>query len=186
MDEFLHKFHPISDEAFGLLKASLRTATFKKGEIITREGQVQRDLYFVREGVQMSYHTHGGRQQVMAFTYPPSLSGIPESFLQQRPALYNLEALTDSTFDAISFEKLNRLFDESHEIERLFKKLTEAVLIGVSQRLFELHAFTIEERFKAFARRSPHLFELVPHKYIASYLNINPTNFSKLYNSIKF
>ncbi|HYF03399.1 MAG TPA: Crp/Fnr family transcriptional regulator, partial [Patescibacteria group bacterium] len=144
------------------------------------------DLYFVREGVQMSYHTHGGGQQVMAFTYPPSLSGIPESFLQQRPALYNLEALTDSTFEAISFERLNGLYDESHELERLTRKLTEAVFIGVSQRLFELHAFTIEERFKAFARRSPHLFGLVPHKYIASYLNINPTNFSKLYNSIKF
>ena len=63
--------------------------------------------------------------------------------------------------------------------------MTEAVLAGMIQRHFELQSLSIKERFLVFARRSPHLLELVPHKYLAAYLNINPTNFSKLFNSVK-
>src|SRR5690606_24095175 len=50
----------------------------------------------------------------------------------------------------------------------------------------ELHSMTIEERYKSFCQRSSHLLQLVPHKYIASYLGIDPTNFSKLFNTLKF
>jgi hypothetical protein len=44
----------------------------------------------------------------------------------------------------------------------------------------------MEERYKAFCRRSAHLLQRVPHKYIASYLGIDATNFSKLYNTVRF
>ena len=63
--------------------------------------------------------------------------------------------------------------------------MTEAILAGMINRHIELHSLTIEERFKVFCQRSPHLLQLVPHKYIASYLGIDPTNFSKLFNSVR-
>ncbi len=74
---------------------------------------------------------------------------------------------------------------EHRALETLFRKATEQILIGVLQRHYELMAFTIEERFRAFMKRSPHLLNMVPHKDLASYLRIDPTNFSKLLASIK-
>ena len=70
-------------------------------------------------------------------------------------------------------------------IESLFRKATEMLLIGVLHRHYELMAYDIQSRFVSFARRSPHLFNMVPHKDLASYLNIDPTNFSKLLGSVK-
>jgi hypothetical protein len=87
--------------------------------------------------------------------------------------------------DFITFKELQRLFDQSQQLERLFRKMTEAVLAGVLNRHIELHSLTSEERFKAFCQRSPHLLQMVPHKYIASYLSIDATNFSKFYNNVK-
>jgi CRP-like cAMP-binding protein len=78
------------------------------------------------------------------------------------------------------------LFDQSQELERLFRKMTEFVLAGMINRHIELHAQTMEERYLSFCRRSPHLLQLVPHKHIASYLGIDATNFSKLFNKVKF
>jgi hypothetical protein len=43
-------------------------------------------------------------------------------------------------------------------------------------------AYTIEERFASFLKRNPALINLVPHKYLASYLRIDPSNFSRLLN----
>lgn len=182
---FFQQFHPITQQDYQQLIAACTTRRYQRGQVITTEGQVQRDVLLVLSGVQMSFAEHGDRLHVMAFTYPPGLSGIPDSFLTQTPSRFTLQALTETEVLSLPFAALNDLFDRSHAIERLFRKITEAVLAGMIHRHFELQSLSIEERFLAFARRSPHLLELVPHKYLASYLNINPTNFSKLFNAVK-
>jgi CRP-like cAMP-binding protein len=183
--EYFLPFQPLGQEAIDLLLSRCVERKYKKGEIITPEGSIQRELLVVEEGVQMSYFNNDGKMHVIGFTYAPSISGIPDSFLFQRPSKYTLQALTGSRFQAISFERLQQLFDEAPVIERLFRKIGEAILAGLIDRHLELQAYTIEQRFRLFAQRSPHLFQLVPHKYIANYLRIDPTNFSKLYNSVR-
>lgn len=157
-----------------------------KKNIMTAPGETERYMYFVLDGIQKSYYLNEDKQHVIAFTYAPSLSGIPESFLTQTPSKYFLETITPSSFLRISFEKHQQLMQEHREIETLFRKATELLLIGMVQRQYELMAFDIQTRFKTFAERSPHLFNLVAHKDLASYLRIESTNFSKLFNKIKF
>jgi CRP-like cAMP-binding protein len=184
--DYFNLFHPTSKSEYELLAQRLRSKSFKKGDLITVPGQVQRELFFVKSGVQMSYFDANNKTHVIAFTYPPNLCAIPESFSFQQPSKYFLTCLNDSEMDYITFDDLQKIFDESRQIERLFRKITELVLAGMINRHIELHSMSIEERYKTFCQRSPHLLQLVPHKYIASYLSIDPTNFSKLFNSVKF
>ena len=184
--EYFRLFHEIGTADYNLLDENLKTKTYKKGEIITVPGQIQRKLFFVNSGVQMSYFDAQNKTHVIAFTYPPNLCAIPESFSFQVPSKYFLTCLTDSELEYITYDELQKLFDKSQQIERLFRRMTEFVLAGMINRHIELHSMTIEERYKTFCQRSPHLLQLVPHKYIASYLGINPTNFSKLFNNLKF
>ena len=177
---FIQRIQPLNDELTQLLLDAFEPVSFQRKEIITREGQVQRHLYFVLEGVQRSYYVKEGKEHVIAFTYPPSFSGIPESFMTQTPSLYFLEAITPSKMIRASRERIDQLMDEHREIERLFRIATEQWLAGFIHRHYELMAFSIEERFRAFVKRSPHLLGMVPHKHLASYLGIDPTNFSKL------
>ena len=183
--QYFQLFHKIDQQTFDLLSSNFKSKAYHKGDYIIEEGQVQKELLFVNKGVQMCFLNKEGKQHVIAFTYPPNILTVPDSFIFQAPSKYFLQCLTDSEFDSISFDILQQLFDQSQQIERLFRKMTEAVLVGLIQRYMELKALTIEDRFKAFTLRSPQLLQLIPHKYIASYLDIDPTNFSKLFNSIK-
>lgn len=183
--EFFNTFHEISESDYQLLTDNLKTRTFKKGDRIVVQGQVQRELYFVKKGVQMSFFDAEKKTHVIAFTYPPGLCAVPDSFQFQVPSKCFLTCLTASELDYITYDDLMTLFDESRELERLFRKITEFVLAGMINRHIELHSKTMEERYRAFCQRSPHLLQLVPHKYIASYLGIDPTNFSKLFNSVR-
>jgi CRP-like cAMP-binding protein len=187
MDRFNYfkKFSEITKDDYDLLTGNLKSKNFKKGEVITAPGQVQKELYFVKKGVQMSFFDAQNKPQVIAFTYSPNLCAIPESFNLQSPSKYFLTALSDSEMEYITFGDLQVILNNSHPLERLFRKMTELVLAGILNRHVELHTLSIEERFKNFCERSPHLLQLIPHKYIASYLGIDPTNFSKLYNSVK-
>lgn len=181
---FLRRFHPAIDEAaLDLLLNELVPRTVQKGKYLIEVGQVQRELLFVYQGVQLTCFDHDGDEHVVTFSYPPSLAAVPDSFWYQTPAQDSIRALTDSEFGAITYERLQELFDQSPPLERLFRKMVEVKLVGLIMRHKEFHACTIRERFQRFAQRSSHLFQLVPHKYIANYLRIDPTNFSKLYNS---
>lgn len=163
----------------------LKSTTSKKGDLLIQPGQIQRNLYFVKAGLQYSYLESDSKQHIIAFTYPPGFSAIPDSFLLQRPSAHYLQCLTDSSFGTLSYENIQMLFDKVEGFERSFRKITEAILSGVIQRQVELQTLSMEERFKKFCERSPYLLNQVPHKLLASYLKIDATNFSKLYNNIR-
>ena len=185
LHKFLSAFHYLDAESFELLESKLQPLSFKKGDVIIREGQIQKKLFIIKSGILLSYTIHEGKQHVIAFVYHPGFAAAPESFFSQQPSSSFLECLSDIECYSLSFTDLQILYDNSHQIERLFRIMTEKILAGLIYRYNELHTLTIEERFKSFVTRSPHLLHLVPHKYIASYLRIDSTNFSKLYNSIR-
>lgn len=184
--DFIKSIHPLPEEDYALLTETLRSKQYAKGESLVAIGQLQKEIYFVKQGVQMYSFEVNGKINILGFSYPPFLAAIPESFFMQKPATYSLTCLTDSEVDYLTFSELEVLFTKSRQLERWFRKLAESLSVGLINRQIELRSTTIEERFMAFCRRSPHLLQLVPHKYIASYLAIDPTNFSKLFNSIKF
>lgn len=182
---FFSQIHPLPEDIMDKFYNSWREVEFERKHLMTVEGQTEKYTYFVLEGIQRSYYIKDDKEHVIAFTYPPSFSGIPESFITQTPSKYYLECITKSRMLKLSYDKLQELMDEEREIERLFRKATELVLVGFIHRHYELMALTIEERFKTFAERSPHLFGMVPHKYLASYLGMDATNFSKLLGKVK-
>lgn len=182
MKAFFQQLHPVDDATLDAYLLLWEPFSVPKKTIMTFEGRTERYLYFVLEGLQKSYYLDDGKEHVIAFTYPPSFSGIPESFITQTPSRYFLETITDSRFFRISHQKHQEMMLENRSIETLFRKATELVLIGLVQRHYELMAFSIERRFREFMQRSPHLLNMAPHKDLASYLRIDPTNFSKLLN----
>ena len=79
-------------------------------------GQVERYFYFVISGIQKSYFLYRDKEHVIAFAYPPSFSGIPESFLTQLPSRYYLETITDSQFLRISYSQHQQFMADYREI----------------------------------------------------------------------
>ena len=183
MKGFINSIHPTTPAILEEYLSYTSPVSFERKSVMTRQGQVERYLYFVEEGIQRAYYLKDGKEHVVAFTYPPSFSGIPESFLTQTPSRCFLECITPSRFLRISYDDHQQMLHKHREIETVSRKLSEQLLIGFMERHYELLSCTIEERFLSFVHRSPQLLNMVPHKYIASYLRIDPSNFSKLLNS---
>lgn len=185
MKEFLSKIHAIKDHILEDYLSHWTAYSIPKNTLMTEKGDTERYMYFVLSGIQKSYYLNNDKEHIIAFTYSPSFSGIPESFLNQSPANYFLKTITDSKFLRISFEKHQALMSKHRSIETLFRKGTELLLIDTLNRYYELMAFDIETRFKNFTTRSPHLLQMVSQKDLASYLRIDPSNFSKLLGTVR-
>jgi CRP-like cAMP-binding protein len=64
-------------------------------------------------------------------------------------------------------------------------KSTSWALKGVLERQVELQSFSAEEKFRQLLTRSPQVLNLIPHKYLASYLGLDATTFSKLLGRVR-
>lgn len=158
----------------------------KRKTLLTAAGETERYLYFVLEGVQRAFYTEADRPEAtIVFTYPPSFSGVADSFLTQTPSSFFLETLSTSSFLRTDHHQLQQLMEAYPQIQNLVLQLTARVLKGVLERQAELQCFNAEDRFRALLRRSPHVLQLIPHKYLASYLGIDPATFSKLMGSVR-
>lgn len=184
--DFLSAIHPLSPPVLEKLCSIWVPLSLKRKTILTRAGEIERHLYFVLEGVQRVYYFDDkDREATIIFSYPPSFSGVADSFLTQTPSRFYAETLTPSVLLRTSFFELNQLMQEHHEIEHLIRLGTNFALQGVLERMIELQCFSAEEKFVTLMKRSPHLLNLVPHKYIANYLGMDATNFSKLVTRIR-
>lgn len=158
----------------------------KRKEIITRTGETERHLYFINEGVQRIYYfDEQEREATIIFTYPPSFGGIIDSFMLQKPSAYFYETLTPSSLICANYTAISQLMQTRPAINAMVRQAITASMSGVLERLVELQCYSSEEKFRNFMQRSPHMLQLVPHKYLANYLGIDATNFSKLINRIK-
>jgi CRP-like cAMP-binding protein len=186
LKQFITAAHPLREEEMEALTAIWQPFECKRKTILTAAGETERYLYFVLEGVQRAFYIGNDKQEAtIVFMYPPSFSGVADSFLTQTPSTFFLETLTTSRFLRTSYKQIDELMDRFPEIRKMVLRLTAFILKGVLQRQMELQCFSAEEKFRALLKRSPHVLQIIPHKYLASYLGIDPATFSKLLGSVR-
>jgi len=186
LSSFLSAIYPLPAPLLEKLCSIWMPVKEKRKSMLTRAGETERHLYFVLEGVQRVYYfDEQDREATIIFSYPPSFSGVADSFLTQTPSRFYAETLTPSSLLRTSYHELNKLMQEHHEVEHLIRLGTNFALQGVLERMIEIQCFSAEEKFRSLMKRSPHLLNLVPHKYLASYLGMDATNFSKLVTRVR-
>lgn len=179
--------HPLPDDAWQALAAGWQPFSCGRKMCLTRPGEPERFLYFVCEGIQRVFHIDEHlREATLVFMYPPSFGGVLDSILLQSPATYYYETLTPSAFLRLPVPLLHALMEQHPHISTLVRKGLAHTFSGVLHRLAELQTCSAEERLRALLQRSPHILQLVPHKYLANYLGMDATNFSKLLNQVRF
>lgn len=183
--KLVNSFGPMDEASFDALCSAWTEIELPRKHLMTRQGETEKYLYLVLDGIQRAYCIHNDREATLVFSYPPSFSGIVDSFLLQQASAYYLETITKSTFLRMHYNDFAALIEKYPAIDRWVRIAVTHVLSGTLQRQIELLSYTAEEKFTALLSRSPHILNLVPHKYLASYIGIDATNFSKLLGKVR-
>ena len=131
------------------------------------------------------YYDEQYREATLIFTYPPSFGGVLDAMMLHQPSRYTYETLTPSSFLRAPFHEVEVIMKNRTAVETMVRLGVTNALSGLLERLVEIQCYSSEEKFRTLLKRSPHILQLIPHKYLASYLGIDPTNFSKLINKIR-
>ncbi len=171
----------ISEDSASLLRATWREKiSLKRNQFLIRKGQVEHRLYFILEGTLRIYFPKDDEEICVGFGYPDTLICSFPSFIKGLPSDYYIQSLSSCKLLAIGKKDFEALTKKIPSLQTAWRLFLEEALLGKIERETEMLTYTPKERFEILKKRSPHVFELIPKKYIASYLRMAPETLSRI------
>jgi len=183
--QFVSKYVTLSEEEFSILAQMLEVREFGKRELLTREGEVDRYLNFVAQGLARKYFLKNKEEMVTHIAKEYEFICCFESFTSGLPSAYLVETIEPSIFISISRQNLEDLYLAVPKIERLGRMVITQQFISNEHWEYDRVRYGSHERFIRFIRDNSDLLQRVPQKFLASYLNIKPETFSRLKHLLK-
>ena len=119
-------------------------------------------------------------EMTIRFGYRGSFIADLPSFLFGTPSEISIQALKNTTVKSIHKDKLYRFIDSKTEYTKLWQNVLEVLACRQLEREIDILTASPVERYKRVLKRSPEVFQHIPHKYIASYLRMTPETLSRL------
>lgn len=175
----------LRDEDWELLSKNWNIPkTLQRNEYLCDIGSIERHLYWIHEGTLKICRLLNNEEICIGFGYPNTPILSYASFVSGKPSDYYIQAITPCQLTGIQNQDFYDAIEQNTNLERAWRKITEQVLLGRIEREIDLSGVTPEERFLRLWDRSPHLFQLIPQKYIASYLRMTPETFSRIKSKV--
>ena len=152
----------------------------KRGAFLVKKGKPSPYLYFVETGALRIFVESEEEELTIRFGYQGSFIAALNSFFTDAPSDFYIQAIKKSKVLAIKKEDFQSFIDQRSEYQKLWQKTLEGLVLQQLDREIDLLTTSPAERYQRVLERSPHLFQKIPNKYIASYLRMTPETLSRL------
>ncbi|MDI9365588.1 MAG: Crp/Fnr family transcriptional regulator [Flavobacterium sp.] len=171
---------PLKTEVLAEIGEILEFKTLKKKELLLKEGQTSKHIYFIEKGLIRSFYTETDAEITTWFMKENDLIISVKSFYMQVPSTESLEAIEDCELYYISHQSLNALYMKCHSFNTIGRILTQHYYMLSEDRLLNLRKKEAITRYKHLLQYHPEIILRSPLKYIASYLGITIETLSRL------
>lgn len=156
----------------------------KRQEFLSKIGRKEHYLYWVVEGCFKIGYWQEDQERCVGFGYPNTFLCSFASFVSDKTSMYYIQTIRSAKVIGIAKQDFYQILEQSRPIERAWRQLIEMALLGRMEREIDLATRPPKERFLRLWERSPHLFQLIPQKYLASYLQMSPETFSRIKHKV--
>ena len=178
--ELARKYSTMTHEELDVLESILVPMKFAKGEMILREGEVCKHIYYIERGLIRQFYFKHGKQITEHLGEDHTIFMCIESLFREEPTHLQVEALEQTIVYAIPKSKLEVVAMHSVNIQMMYRKILEESLI-ISQVHADLVRFeTAQARYKMMCKLWPQVVLRAPLVYIASYLQMTPETLSRV------
>ncbi len=167
-----------------LEKEWIETVELKRGEFLCKKGQNHPHFYFVVKGTLHVYMEDKKEQHTFRFGYENSIITPLDSFISNNPTKFFIQAIKNSELKRISRERFLEIFNSNDAYKNLWLEFLKSIVMNQLTREIDVITYSPLERIERLYKRSPHIFQEIPQKYIASYLRMKPETLSRLINNL--
>lgn len=185
LKQLVQKFIPVTEKELHQWEPFFEIRGFGKKEIVTDAGELEDYINIVVTGLARKFVRLENGEVTMQIAPEGHMIHAESSFHTRKPSNVIVETIEPTIFLALSYQKMNELFDKYPKSERMARLFTNEMFIIKDRRYIDMVRKSTREIFLDYMDSHPHMLQRVPQKYLASYLNIKPETFSRLKHLLK-
>lgn len=181
LKEYLRTFGVLTEEDLMQLDDITYEKTLRKHEYFVREGEIAKEVGFVRSGQLRSfYYSSNGDQVTYCFRLANTFVSAYASLITQSTSEENLQALSDVELTCISREDFYQLEEKNVNWLKFSKMVAQMEYMYLEKRIFLLQRESAEKRYADLLTNEPELLQLVSLEQLSSYLGVTPRHLSRI------
>ena len=184
MEELINKIKSsihLSSEAEEYLFSISKEKTVSKGEVLIRQGQTVKKIFFVTGGCLRSYCIDkNGKEHTLQFAIKNWWISDYIAIHNDEYATLTVECLTESTVIEFAAKELDRMLTLFPEYEPFQRYILERHVVSLQKRILNQLQLTAAERYDLFLEQYPDIGQHTRNYHIASYLGVTQESLSRI------
>lgn len=184
LKDHISKTAKLTDEQLDYVYSHFKPASFKKGQVIIKEGDKVNSEYFVLSGCLKAFFINDDvKMHILQFAMPTWWCSDYNALYAGNRATISVDCITDAEVLSLSNPDREKLCSEIHQVEHFFRWRTNKGYVAAQKRLLSFMNNDAKARYEELMNLYPQLYNLVPKHLIAAYLGVSRETLSRLYNT---
>jgi len=163
------------------LEALLVVVDCQKGGALLEQGVHDMEQYFILEGILKRVVTNQeGKEMILRFADERDMETSYAAWRLGTPTPYSTVCVTKVRVVKLPLLDWAAFLERNDAIKQAFEYYVMRLMSEIMAHTITLHLLDAPGRVKRFLRKHPELFERIPKKELASYLNLSAETLSRL------
>lgn len=181
MKSYLKSFNVLSDEEIGILLQSASTKVIDKYEYFIREGEVCKEVAFIKSGIFRSFYISGkGEEITYCINFPGNMMTAYSSFITKQSTPENIQAICPAELLTVPVGLIDQWSAKGSSWSHFLRIMAEQQYIELEKRVFQLQRDNAIQRYSSLLKDHPEYIKNIPLQYLASYLGISQRHLSRI------
>jgi CRP/FNR family transcriptional regulator, dissimilatory nitrate respiration regulator len=153
----------------------------QKGEVLLHQGVHEMEQYFILEGVlKRVVSNQDAKEMILRFADEGQMETSYAAWRLGTPAPYSIICVTKARVAKMPLRDWVAFIERHQGLKQAFEYDVMFLMSEIMAHTITLHLLDAPGRVKRFLRKHPELFERIPKKELASYLNLSAETLSRL------
>jgi CRP/FNR family transcriptional regulator, dissimilatory nitrate respiration regulator len=176
----------MSSREMSELEPYLVVEDHQKGDCLLHQGDRDLDVIFVLDGIlKRAVANQNAKEMILRFTSERNMEATYASWKLNKAAPFSVIAVTKTRVAKLALPQWVSFIESHPNIKQTFELEVMRIMSGIMAHTITLHLLDAPGRVHRFLRKHPELFDRMPKKELASYLNLSAETLSRLKNQGK-
>jgi CRP/FNR family transcriptional regulator, dissimilatory nitrate respiration regulator len=153
----------------------------QKGEGLLLQGVHEMEQYFILDGIlKRAVSNQEAKEMILRFAHEGEMETSYAAWRLGTPAPYSIVCVTKARVAKLPLREWVAFIERHPGLKQTFEYEVMHHMSEIMAHTITLHLLDAPGRFRRFMRKHPDLFDRIPKKELASYLNLSAETLSRL------